>query len=496
MCTVDDFDRMLYEGASLTPPELPEEEPPKPWKAAVMRICWGLILINFTLNFWYLDIILPSIGAVLLWQGLRPLRRENGGFRFAGACAAGYAALRLAAAVLLATPFDRSMAERMGGQWSTTTGTVPLWTALRATVLQAVLALAAAGLWLGLKGVFHKAGQRPRTAAVGALAAAEFLMIPLALIGVEGWLLVGPLILLWALLLRGLWKLSASLDEAGYALTPAPVKCPAGVSLALWLGPPLLAVVVLPLLFARLPVDSRPAVHDSGEQALRAELAELGVPEELLSRLPDEQAAKLEGAYGLTVKGDTSEWDSAGEYPDGSPGTARYEIPVRDEKYGFRTVYLIDLCWDEANAFGGGYMEGIQVTPDFHGVTASASCPQGALEWTDSSGVLRTAPLDFRFHTNHWGLSAYVSDFSLPKGVDGEIHGYLLWEVVPSLPETVTVYNSQVGFVHRSTPWQYPYTLPSELLTANRVTPGWVLNGAHAYTNQLAPEGVYEAYKY
>lgn len=493
---MDELDRMPHEGASLTPPELPEEEPPKPWKTAVGRVCWGLVLINFTLNFWYLDVILPPVGAVLLWQGLRALRRENGGFRFAFAGAAAYAALRLAFAVLRATPFDLRMAELMGGEWRSNMGTVPAWYALRVVILQAVLALAVAALWLGLKDVFRKAGQRPRTAAVGALAAAEALMIPLALIGVEGWLLVGPVILLWVLLLRGLWKLSGSLDRAGCALTPAPVKCPAGVSMALWLGPPLVAVVILPLLFARLPVESQPAVHDRGQQALRGELAELGMPEELLSRLSDEQISRLEGAYGLTAKGNADVWSSDGEYPDGIPGTARYEIPVRDEHYGFRTVYLIDLCWDQENAFGGGYMEGIQVTPDFHGVTLSASCPEGALEWTDGNGALRTFPLTFRANTDHRGLTAYVSDFSLPKGVDGPIRGYLLWEVVPASPSKISVYNNQVGFVHRTTPWQYPYTLPSELLTANRVTPGWRLNGAHAYTNQLAPEGLYEPNAY
>lgn len=161
---MDDPDRMLYEDASPVPPELPEEEPPKPWKTAVGRICWGLVLINFTLNFWYLDVILPPVGAVLLWQGLHALRRENSGFRFAGICAAAYAALRLAAAVLQATPLDLHLAELMGGEWSSNMGTVPAWYALRSVVLQAVLALTVGGLWLGLKDVFRKAGQRPRPA--------------------------------------------------------------------------------------------------------------------------------------------------------------------------------------------------------------------------------------------------------------------------------------------------------------------------------------------
>ena len=48
----------------------------------------------------------------------------------------------------------------------------------------------------------------------------------LALIGVEGWLLVLPMLVLYILLLRSMVRLSRSLADTGYAITAAPVRLP------------------------------------------------------------------------------------------------------------------------------------------------------------------------------------------------------------------------------------------------------------------------------
>lgn len=486
---MDEFDRLLYQGAEQLPPELAGQEPPKPWKTPVKRICWGLALINITLNFLGLDILLPAVGTVLLWLGLRPLRRENGGFRFAYICATGYALLRLAAAVLRATPFDLAMSQWIAVEWNTSAGTVPLYYVLRAAALQLLLTLAAGGLWRGMRAVFTAAGQKPRTAAAGGLVVLEALMIPLALIGLEGWLLVGPLLLLFILLLWALRKLGKSLDEAGYALTPAPAKFPGGLALAVWLGAPLAAVAILTLVFARLPVPDRTPVYDpsDGTLPLRGELLELGFPEELLSKLPDGAVSRFQGAYGLTVKGQDG---SDGGNPDGIPSTVMLEVPVRDGRYGFRTVYLAYLRWSGEEASGGGYKEGILVSPDWHGVTVHTSCPDGALEWRDSDGTFHTAPLSFRFRSDNSGMVSYRADFSLPKGADGPVEGWVFWESVPSSPETLTVYNYQLALAHQLTPWQYPYRLPSDVLASQSGRIGWRVND-QLYEGRLAPEGKY-----
>lgn len=485
---MDEFDRLLYQSSVPAPPDLPE--PPKPWKRSMGFICWGLAFISITLNFLSLDLILPAVGTALLWLGLRPLRQENGGFRFAYLCATAYALLHMTTIVLLATPLDQFLTSLRNAAWHTTSGSVSLHLVLLACLLQFLLTLAVGGLWQGLKGVFVRVGQSPRTAAAGGLVVFEALLLPMALIGLEGWLLVGPVLLVWLLLIFNLRTISASLDEVGYALSPAPVRLSAAPAFGLWLGVPLLAILLLPLLFSRLPVNSQTEVRvPGGDLPLREELLELGFPEDILSRLTDDEVSRFDGAYGLTVKGYPL---SSGDFPDGIPGTVVLEVPVQDARYGFHVVYLACLFWEAEEA--GGYMEGIKITSDHHGVTVRTTCPQGTLNWTDG-GVLHTAPIRFRFRSDGSWPPSYFADFSLPKTAGGRMEGYVFWEAMPTFPEPQILFNYSLSAVHRLSPWQYPYTLPSDVLLANRFGPEW-RSRCWIYTGQLAPEGEYDSAGY
>lgn len=492
---MDEFDRLLYEGSAKLPPELSELKPPCPWKKPIGQICWGLALITITLNFFGLDTILPTVGTALLWLGLAPLRRENGGFRFAYVCATLYALLRLTNVLFQATPLDHWLVETVGGEWNTSTGPLPLYTVLRVTLAQLVLVFAAGGLWQGLKGVFRQAGQKPRTAAAGGLVILEALLIPMALIGLEGWLLVGPLLILWICLLVGLRKVSRSLDQAGYVLKAVPSRVSGRVVLAVWLGLHLLIIAALPLLFSRLPDSVQTQVYDTtaSDSPLRTELLELGFPEDILNRLDDSELARFEGAYGTKKEGYRND---ESDLPDGMPSIVTVEIPVRDKKYGFHTAYLAYLHWNP-NEASGGYMEGIQVAQDYQGVTAWTTQPNGVLKWQDSTGKAYAMPLEFRFDTDNAGTPCYYTNFSLPEDVSGPTEGFLFWEVTPTFPETVSLYNFSVTAAHKRSCWQYPYTLPSELLASGFHAPSWQWR-TYQWTSegQLAPEGQYNPRKY
>ncbi|NBI68479.1 hypothetical protein D1646_17130 [Pseudoflavonifractor sp. 60] len=490
---MDEFDRLLYANSQL-PPELTQLEPPRPWKKPIGQICWGLALITITLNFLGLNIILPAAGTVLLWLGLRTLRRENGGFRFAYACAVLYAALRLTAVLFQATPLDHWLASLIGREWNTSTGPVPLYYALWTVLIQLVLVLAAGGLWQGLKGVFIQAGQKPRTAAAGGLVILEALMLPMALIGLEGWLLVGPILILWVCLIMSLRKVSRSLDQAGYALKAAPVRVSGGLALWLWLGLHLLMIAALPLLFSRLPTNIQmPTPVADSNSTIRAQLLELGFPEDILAGLDDSELARFEGAYGLKKSGYRSKDD---EFPDGMPEIITVEVPVRDERYGFHTVYLAYLYWTP-NEASGGYMEGIQVAQDYQGVTVRTTVPDGVLKWQDRAGNACAIPLEFWREADSAGRPCCYANFSLPKDVSGPMEGFLFWEAMPSFPETVSVYNFSVTAAHRRSFWQYPYTLPSEILASGFYPPSWQWR-MYRWTSegQLAPEGMYDPRKY
>ena len=477
---MNEFDRLLYEGASQFPPDLPGAEPPKPWKTPLSRICWGLALITITLNFLYLDDILPAVGVVMLWLGLRSLRRQNGGFRFAFVCATLYAVFRFACLAAAATPLELWLVERIDMDWHNMTGTISFYYILRAAAAQLLLVLALGGLWRGLRQVFRDAGQTPKTASAGALVVMEALLFPLSVIGLTGWLLVGPILLIWIFLIRSLYKLSRSLDEAGYALVPAPVRLSNERAAVLWLGVPLLAAAVLPLLFTRLPVNDETPVYDPSVwgSELRVQLLELGFPESILYNLSDGQLSRFEGAYGVTVDGafgDVFE-DSRGD--SGLPNFGTVEVPVRDERYGFRTVYLAWFRWGSSKE---RYTEGIQIVSDLHGVTLRTVCPEGVLEWYED-GVFHTAPLTFRLCSD----GSYCADFSLPED-GGTVYGYVYWENIPTFPDAVAIYNYNIVCAHRLFRWRYPYQLPSDVLAANRFDVGW-RSKSWRFTGRLAPE--------
>ncbi len=493
---MDEFDRLLYVGSAQLPPELAKLEPPCPWKKPIGLICWGLALITITINGFGLNLILPAVGAGLLWLGLGALRRENGPFRFAYGCAGLYAALRLAVVVLQATPLDGRLKELVGGEWNTTTGAVPVYNVLWTVALQLTLILVVGGLWQGLKGIFRRAGQRPRTAAAGGVVIVEALLLPMALIGLEGWLLVGPLLILWICLLVGLRKVSRSLDQAGYVLKAVPSRVSGRVVLAVWLALHLLAVGVLPLVFARLPDGEHTPVYgsDVSDSPLRAQLLELGFPEDILGGLDDNELARFEGAYGLKKEG---YHDPAGPHTDGMPSVITVEVPVRDGRYGFRCVYLAHLRWNPGEA-SGGYMEGIQVAQDIQGVTVHTTRVEGVLKWKDGAGTAYTMPLDFRFEADGAGKPCCYADFALPEEVDGPTEAFLFWEAAPSLPETVSLYNYTVTIAHKRGGWQYPYALPSDILAAGFYSaPSWQWRMYQwGSEGQLAPEGLYDPRKY
>lgn len=54
-----------------------ERSSPATWLTALCRILWGLALCTFRLEVFYLQYLLPLLGATLLYLGYRSLRREN-----------------------------------------------------------------------------------------------------------------------------------------------------------------------------------------------------------------------------------------------------------------------------------------------------------------------------------------------------------------------------------------------------------------------------------
>lgn len=99
----------------------------------------------------------------------------------------------------------------------------------------------------------------------------------------------------YVFLLRSLFRLSWTLEEAGYVLRPAPVRLPDR-----WLALGLATVLALGCLCgyrfgSRHPMDWQPrdAAETQGTEEIRARLLELGFPEEVLDDLSAEDLGRL-----------------------------------------------------------------------------------------------------------------------------------------------------------------------------------------------------------
>ena len=275
------FDALLTEGAGALPPA-PDVSP---WRTAMSCIMGGIALKTLTLQILYLHYILPTLGCILLVLGFRTLRRENGALRWAYGLSVAAAVLRSVCAVLLALPVDVGLAFAYADS----------------ALMQATLI----ALWRGMIGVSRAAGaEKPSAPAAGALAAFYAVLMALAFIGLEGWLLVLPVLAVYLVILRNLVKLFRSLENTGYAIHAAPVHLPAAAVLWGYLGLTLAAVVLAMLLGQRYPMDWQ--VRDDAPQdaAIRAELLELGFPQDVLDDLTAEEVARMSGARAVFVNED------------------------------------------------------------------------------------------------------------------------------------------------------------------------------------------------
>ena len=269
------FDELLREDAAALPP--PADGEITPWRTAMDRILWGMGLTTITLNFLWLDVLLPAIGAVLLVLGFRTLRRENAPLRWGYRLSLLALAIRFAGDVLAALPVD-------------------VGNTLAYVHIPVTLALYVC-LWRGMVGVSRAAGaEKPAAPAAGAMAVFYAALTALALIGLEGWLLVLPLLVLYLFLLRSMVRLSRSLTDTGYAITAAPVRL--SDSAVLWgaLGALLAAVLLAMFLGQRYPMDWHARDDAPQDETIRQQLLTKGFPSYVLDDLTAEEVSRMAGA--------------------------------------------------------------------------------------------------------------------------------------------------------------------------------------------------------
>lgn len=210
----DEFDRMIEQEIAGTIPSQGVVEEVNPWHEPIDRIAGGLALTGITLNFLYLDYLLPAVGVVLQYLGFRALRRNGVDFRLAWVLSIVRLTWVGAFLVLSATPW-------------LPIGDLDIALGLTSMILQIVQLLA---LRAGLRQTCRTAGVEPQSDPLKAAACWEALILVLAFSPLaHSWLAAIPMVIAFVCIVRALFRLGESMGEAGYCFVAAPVRLSARV---------------------------------------------------------------------------------------------------------------------------------------------------------------------------------------------------------------------------------------------------------------------------
>lgn len=308
----DEFDEML-ESLELAPPSDILVHEVTPWRKAMNRVLWGLGLCTLTLNVGNIDTICIAIGMILMVLGYRTLRRENRWFRVS------YWLTILRVLLFLGSLFLNSTIWN-GSEWGTAVHQVLV---LFGTPLHFALFFC---LWGGIREVQKKAGLPPHAGSAVALLIWYGIVYWLAFMGYSG-VLGWVLIIAYGFILRGLYKLSRELDQAGYLISPAPVTFSDRTVKIVYAAAIFALLAVGYTFFAKFPMAWAP--QESSQSQIRQELLELGFPEDVLNDLTEEDLLACAGSEIVLVE--TDYYDTATANPvDPAVDRADYPFAVAD----------------------------------------------------------------------------------------------------------------------------------------------------------------------
>lgn len=458
----DRLDEMIEQGLGEIVPGEGVVEEVNPWREPIGRIAAGMALTGITLNFLYLQYLLPTLGAALQYLGFRTLRRSGPAFRIAWGLSLVELVWHAVWLMLSASPW------RLEGMTAYTLGLAGM-----AVQIARLLLLRA-----GLRDVCRRAEVEPqgdplRAAVIWQVLIAVLAFSPLA----QSWLAAIPMIIAFVLIIQSLERVGGSLGGAGYCFVDAPVRVSSGVmKWGYLLG--CFALVLLTSAVVNHPrLDAQP-VPAQGEAETRQALTALGLPEEVLADLSDEHVRALEGALRVDVQQEMMSFYSSTttETQKADADANRlcsYIIYI--ELPDSRMAVLNYFDWQQGGAYwGDAVMLGWQDTYEY--LTGQIG---GALLY-EKNGQAYTAPIPRLNNgvvtTTDWfsGIQSYpriTGTVSYPFGAQNQ-RGYVLYILqLRDLGYWGRLNgNTSITYRHRLQPFSLPYQTPAEL------TSGWTDN--------------------
>lgn len=470
-----DLDALLTASVSEPPPD-DVIRAVTPWRRAMNRVLTGMALSTITLNFWALNYILPAVGVLLSLLGFRALRRENGWFRGCWILTLVRTVSDLFTMCLLATIFHSAVQDFPAFR---------VWNAIHLLAIFLQLFF----LWRGFHAVQRKAGLPAHAGGAAALPVWYAVVGALALLEYSGLLLLLPMLAAYALILRSLVQLSRELDEAGYAVEAAPVRLSDRAVRRVFLVLAALGLLSGFLFGGRYPMDWQPADASTSAEAARvkAHLAGLGFPEDVLADLTDEEILACDGALRVRVTTDDHAVNDGRQVAttSGNSTHVRTVYDVRElritsvgvELPGARERWRIFHHFRWVADPGCRGTEAIQLWPAYQQPNEGWAADGGVTGRVlyDADGMTYAAPyysLDSVTYTADsilWGEQTSTdvfAAFSLPRRGEN-CRGYLAYSI-EELQDSWII-NAWINYTHQTSRVQYPVQTAME----HRMTGGW-----------------------
>ena len=286
-------DRELDAEIENTAPEIPPEgvvESVSPCGRALARGLTGISLVILNLNFLGLNYILPAIGAVLSILGFRVLRRENRWF-------AALYVITLVQSVYLFCLLMLNATVYCGRFGAMPVSQAMGWVSAVLTLVRFLC------LWRGIRAVREKAGFFSGGGSGAALIIWYVLLCFLAYINYSGIIVPIGMIVAYILIIRSIYKLYKEMEKAGYSVRAAAVRVSdrvVAISAAAVLA---VGIICGYLFFGSYPMDWQEyaQVQTEETEAIKAHLAELGFPEDILEDLTEEDLLDCRDAEAVEV---------------------------------------------------------------------------------------------------------------------------------------------------------------------------------------------------
>jgi len=306
----NEFDRALMEEMAQLPPGPEAIDDYTPWQASIHKILWGMGLTTFKFEFFYLQYLLPLLGAVLLYLGYRSLRRDNRWFRLCWIISGFLLIWHILWDVLAATPLLTAAAAR------------PALNGVLTGLSVSVNLLLLFSLRQGIRNAFSAgAGGRPKDW-MGLGLAAYLLSLAVALWSelvpltkpsmfgmtiIHQWLWLHyargiAFIALQIFLLVCIARQGGALAGRGYRIAPVPIRVPGRIFLAAVFLFTAAAVFAASFFSSRPPMppaQSLSQLQQNQDWEVRGRLEELGMAPELAALLDSSELARCRKALAV-----------------------------------------------------------------------------------------------------------------------------------------------------------------------------------------------------